>query len=294
LEVLYLKPKTLGEKYSYTFIMPALLMLFLFVAVPTIIAFFLSFTDYSILGKPRFVGIQNYRFALHDNVFRKALFNTAYYAILYVPIKVILSFLIALALTQSFINYKKTFMIFFYLPVLTSMTASSMIWLWIYQPDMGILNGILSALHLPRSQWIYGKSTVIPSISTITIWKDFGYDVVIFVAGLSGIPKELYDAAKVDGAHGWSMVKNITLPLLKTTSLFVIVTSIIASFQVFTAIYIMTQGGPENASTTVVHQIYLNAFSYLKMGRASAMSFVLFVIILFFSLIQFKIIRVEE
>lgn len=274
--------------------MPALLMLFLFVAVPTIIAFFLSFTDYSILGKPRFVGIQNYRFALHDNVFRKALFNTAYYAILYVPIKVILSFLIALALTQSFINYKKTFMIFFYLPVLTSMTASSMIWLWIYQPDMGILNGILSALHLPRSQWIYGKSTVIPSISTITIWKDFGYDVVIFVAGLSGIPKELYDAAKVDGAHGWSMVKNITLPLLKTTSLFVIVTSIIASFQVFTAIYIMTQGGPENASTTVVHQIYLNAFSYLKMGRASAMSFVLFVIILFFSLIQFKIIRVEE
>ncbi|RKX55668.1 MAG: sugar ABC transporter permease [Thermotoga sp.] len=289
-----MKPKTLGEKYSYTFIMPALLMLFLFVAVPTIIAFFLSFTDYSILGKPRFVGIQNYRFALHDNVFRKALFNTAYYAILYVPIKVILSFLIALALTQSFINYKKTFMIFFYLPVLTSMTASSMIWLWIYQPDMGILNGILSALHLPRSQWIYGKSTVIPSISTITIWKDFGYDVVIFVAGLSGIPKELYDAAKVDGAHGWSMVKNITLPLLKTTSLFVIVTSIIASFQVFTAIYIMTQGGPENASTTVVHQIYLNAFSYLKMGRASAMSFVLFVIILFFSLIQFKIIRVEE
>lgn len=274
--------------------MPALLMLFLFVAAPTIIAFFLSFTDYSILGKPRFVGIQNYRFALHDNVFRKALFNTAYYAILYVPIKVILSFLIALALTQSFINYKKTFMIFFYLPVLTSMTASSMIWLWIYQPDMGILNGILSALHLPRSQWIYGKSTVIPSISTITIWKDFGYDVVIFVAGLSGIPKELYDAAKVDGAHGWSMVKNITLPLLKTTSLFVIVTSIIASFQVFTAIYIMTQGGPENASTTVVHQIYLNAFSYLKMGRASAMSFVLFVIILFFSLIQFKIIRVEE
>ena len=289
-----MKPKALGEKYSYTFIMPALLMLFLFVAAPTIIAFFLSFTDYSILGKPRFVGIQNYRFALHDNVFRKALFNTAYYAILYVPIKVILSFLIALALTQSFINYKKTFMIFFYLPVLTSMTASSMIWLWIYQPDMGILNGILSALHLPRSQWIYGKSTVIPSISTITIWKDFGYDVVIFVAGLSGIPKELYDAAKVDGAHGWSMVKNITLPLLKTTSLFVIVTSIIASFQVFTAIYIMTQGGPENASTTVVHQIYLNAFSYLKMGRASAMSFVLFVIILFFSLIQFKIIRVEE
>lgn len=283
------------ERSAYAFVFPALIMLFLFMGLPVIVAFFLSFTDYSILEPPKFIGIQNYIFILKDRIFIRALLNTLYYTLYYVPLKLLLAFFVALALTRSTIisKFKGIFMTFFYIPVITSMAASSMIWLWIYQPDFGILNGILSFLGLPTSKWIYDSKTVIPSISLVTIWKDFGFNVVIFVSGLTTIGGEIYDAAKLDGAKGITLVKDIILPLLKPTILFSLVTSVILSFQVFTAIYIMTQGGPSNASTTVVHQIYLNAFAYLRMGRASAMAIVLFGIILTLSLIQFKLMKSE-
>jgi len=284
----------LESRGAYLFILPAFIFLALFFALPGIIAFILSFTEYNILNPPKFIGIKNYLTIFKDEVFLKALINTSYFSLLYISGKFILSFLIALALTKPQIRFKRFFLTCYYIPVITSVAAASMIWLWLYEPNVGIFNNILSFLHLPTSKWIYSSRAVIPSITFMTIWKDFGYSVILFIAGLSSIPKEIFEAATVDGAKGWILVRKITIPLLKPTILFVLVTSVIGSFQIFTAIYIMTQGGPANASTTVVHQIYLNAFAYLKMGKACAMAFILFIIILFFSLVQFKLVKESE
>jgi ABC-type sugar transport system permease subunit len=250
-----------------------------------------SFTRYSILRPPIWIGIENYLRLLQDRVFLQSILNTVVYGFMYVPGKIVLALILALLLNARFVKPRGLFLAAYYIPVITSMAAASYIWIWIYQPDSGILNGLLGFIGIPQQQWIYASGSVLPSISMVTIWKDFGMSVVLFVAGLQSIPSHLYEAAIVEGANSWQRLWKITMPLLMPVFLLVLVTSIIMSFQVFTAIIIMTQGGPAYASTTIVHQIYLNAFTYLHMGRASAMSFVLLIIISVFSIPQFQRMR---
>jgi len=276
---------------SYLFLTPALLCLLIFVVLPTIVALYLSFTEYTILRPPEWIGIGNYIDVFHNDVFIKSFKNTLRYAIIYVPGKLILSLFLAVLLNQTFLRGRGGFLTAYYIPTVTSMTAASFIWLWLYQPDTGLLNGLLRLIGIGPRKWIYSISGVMPSVAAVTIWKDFGHSTVLLLAGLQGIPVELYEAAAIDGAGSWRKFVHISMPLLKPVLLLVLLTSVIMSFQVFTAIYIMTAGGPMNASTTVVHQIYVTAFDYLKMGRASAMSFVLFFIILVFSIPQFRLLQ---
>ncbi|NLA57679.1 MAG: sugar ABC transporter permease [Firmicutes bacterium] len=276
---------------SYLFLSPALLCLLVFVVIPTLVALYLSFTEYTILRPPRWIGVSNYLDVFRNEVFLKAFKNTFRYAVIYVPGKIILSLLLAVLLNQRFLRWRGGFLTAYYIPTITSMTAASFIWLWLYQPDTGLLNGFLRLFGLGPYRWIYSVEGVMPSVAAVTIWKDFGHSTVLLLAGLQGIPGELYEAAAIDGANAWDKFVHVTIPLLKPVLLLVLLTSIIMSFQVFTAIYIMTAGGPMNASTTVVHQIYVTAFDYLKMGRASAMSFVLFFVMLIFSIPQFRLLQ---
>jgi multiple sugar transport system permease protein len=167
----------------------------------------------------------------------------------------------------------------------------SVLWLWLYEPQIGLLNYVLSWFGIPRQAWLLNPNLALPSIIAMSVWKALGYNMIIFVAGLKGIPTQYYEAATVDGAGGFQQFWRITLPLLKPITTFVTVMSVIGSFQVFTQVWVMTQGGPVQSTTTVVYNIYENGFRYFQMGYASAMAVVLFVIILFFTFVQLRVSR---
>ena len=276
---------------SYLFLAPSLIIIAIFVLGPAVAALYLSFTEYNIIQPPQWIGAGNYFDLIGDDTFIRSLRNTAQYAFIYVPGKIILGLFLAVLLQQAYVRAKGVFLTAFYIPVITSMTAAAFIWLFLYRPGDGILNTILKALSFPPQTFIYGTGTVIASIAAVTIWKDFGLTVVLFVAGLQGIDKQLYDAASIDGASGWQTFWRITLPLLRPVFLLVLITTVVDSFNVFTAIIIMTDGGPAEASTTIVHQIYNNAFVFLKMGKAAAMSMVLLVLVTVLSVPAFMRLR---
>ena len=276
---------------SYLFLAPSLIIISIFVLGPAVAAAYLSFTEYNIIQPPQWLGAGNYLDLIGDDTFLRSLKNTGLYALFYVPGKIALGLFLAVLLQQAYVRAKGLFLTAFYIPVITSMTAAAFIWLFLYRPQDGVLNLVLKALSLPPQPFIYGSSTVIASIAAVTIWKDFGLTVVLFVAGLQGIDKGLYDAASIDGANGWQSFWRITMPLLRPVFLLVLITTVIDSFNVFTAIIIMTDGGPAEASTTIVHQIYNNAFIYLKMGKAAAMSMVLLLLVSVLSIPAFMRLR---
>jgi ABC-type sugar transport system permease subunit len=179
----------------------------------------------------------------------------------------------------------------YYLPVVTSTVASAVVWLWMYATDTGVFNQIMSMVGLPPQRWLNDITTALPSVMFMSVWGSVGYPIVIYLAALQGIPNHLYEAAEVDGAGTWHKFWGITLPLLKPTTFFIFVTSVISSFQVFGSVFVMTAGGPGYATTTLVHQIYLNAFKYLKMGYGAAQAFILFMIIFGLSMINWFFLR---
>ena len=200
-----------------------------------------------------------------------------------------ISLTVAMLMNQRLrgVNFLRTL---FFLPSITSFVAIAMVWQWIYHPQFGLINFLLSKLGLSPLPWLTHPNTALLSIMIMTIWMSIGYQMVIFLAGLQGIPEYLYDAARIDGASVWHRFCHITFPMLTPTTFFILVTSVISSFQVFTSVYVMTEGGPSRSTDVVVYHIYQNAWEYLKMGSASAMSWVLFMIILFATIIQFKLI----
>ena len=272
---------------AYIFLSPSLIITFIFVLGPAIAAAYLSFTKYNIIKPPRWIGLSNYFSLIENDSYITSLINTAHYAIIYVPGKIIIGLFLAVLLQSAFLRGRGMFLTIFYIPVITSMPAAAYIWLFLYRPGDGILNKLLNSLGFSSASFIYDTDTVIESITAVTIWKDFGLTVVLFTAGLQAIDKQLYQAAQIDGANSWEQFYNITLPLLQPVFLLVLITTIIDSFNVFTAILIMTAGGPAEGSTTIVHQIYSNAFIYLKMGRAAAMSMTLLILVTFLSIPAF-------
>lgn len=274
---------------AYLFILPSLLFLCIFVVYPILHAFYLSFHRYSLLEAPIWAGLNNYRSLLEDTRFLKAIGNTFLFALMTVPVGTVASLLLAVLINQPLrgIYFFRTA---YYLPVVTSFVAVSFIWLWLYDPNFGVLNQLLGAVGLPTPSWLRSPDTALLSIAILSIWKNAGYNMVIFLAGLQGIPEYLYEAAEIDGANGLQRFWYITVPMLSPTTFFVFVVYFIGALQMFTQSWILTQGGPLDSTLTVVYLVYQNGFEYLKMGYAAAMSVVLFLLIAIVTYINTRVV----
>ncbi|SMF87846.1 multiple sugar transport system permease protein [Paenibacillus uliginis N3/975] len=275
--------------YGLLFTAPAILGFILFTAGPMIASLVLGLTDYSVFkDQISFVGLENFSamFSGQDEYFYKSLSATFYFVILRVPAVIIISFMIALLLNMN-IKARALFRTIIYLPSIVPAVASAMIWLWLLNPDLGLVNTVLEWLHLPTSNWLFSESTVIPSVVLTTLWG-IGGTVIIFLAGLAGIPKSYYEAIDVDGGGWFRKLTTITIPMVTPTIFFNAVMTIISSFQVFNEAYILTQGGPNNKSLFYVYYLWKTAFTNTEMGYASALAWVLFIIILFFTFLVFK------
>lgn len=272
--------------WAYLFLAPQLLGLLGFAIIPLVFALVLSFMEWDGFGDATFIGISNFIGQFKDPVFYKALWNTTLYTIIYIPVGVTLSLILALALNR--IRGKELYRIFFFMPVVTSSVSVGVIWMWILNGDFGILNQALELIGLNGPQWLTDTRIVIISIAMLSIWWQVGYNMVIFLAGLQGVSNTYYEAADIDGASGFQKFWHITLPMISPTTFFVTIMSIIGSFQMFDQAFVITNGGPAKASYTMVFHIYENAFKRFNMGEASAIAMILFVIILIFTLIQFR------
>ncbi|OAK72251.1 carbohydrate ABC transporter permease [Lederbergia galactosidilytica] len=272
--------------WGYFFLAPQLLGLLAFSLIPLGFALVLSFMNWDGFGEKTFAGFSNFIGQFQNPVFWKALWNTALYTILYVPVGIAISLLLAIMLNN--IKGKEIYRVFYFMPVVTSSVSVGVIWMWILNGDFGILNQFLAMLGIDGPQWLTDTRWVMISIAMLSIWWQVGYNMVIFLAGLQGVSKSYYEAAQIDGASKIQQFRHITLPLISPTTFFVSIMAIIGSFQVFDQAFVMTNGGPAKASYTLVYHIYETAFVNFRMGESSAAAMILFVIILIFTLIQFK------
>jgi multiple sugar transport system permease protein len=280
---------------AYLFLAPTLILFGIFTVLAVIYAFYLSFHEWNILepAKP-FVGLDNYSRLLGDERFGGAIVNTLYYTAASVPLTMGIGLLIALLLNNQ-IRARGFFRTLFYLPVVTPLVIAAIIWKWVYNGDFGLLNYYLIQLGIIDEPllWLADPNLAMPAVIITSVWKSVGFSMVVYLAGLQSIPEDFYDAAKVDGAVGWQRLKDITIPLLSSTTLFLAVVSVLGAFQVFTEIFIMTNGGPLGRTTTIVYHIYQTAFKFFDMGYASAMAFGMFVLMFAFTLVQLRVMRGE-
>lgn len=272
---------------GYLFISPWVIGFLLFVAGPMIASLVLSLMSWDLFSAPRWAGIGNYQRLARDPLVRISLWNTAYFTFLSVPINLMVALVTALLLNQQ-IRGQSLFRTFFYLPSILPAVASSVLWLWMLNPDIGLANMLLRWLGLPTSQWLYSPASSKPTFILMGLWG-VGNTMVIFLAGLQGIPQTLYEVAEIDGANWWQRFRSVTLPMLSPVILFNLVLGIIGSFQVFTSAFLLTNGGPQNSTLFMVLYLYRLAFEQFKMGYASALAWLLFVIILAFTLIQLRL-----
>jgi multiple sugar transport system permease protein len=277
---------------GYLFVAPAMVIFFVFTLLPVAIALFLSFTDYDVFTKMDWIGAANYQDVFEDELFWRALWNTTTYTVWSIPLSMGIGLALALLLNQK-LRGLGLYRTVYYVPVVTSMVAVAMIWLQLFDPLYGVVSNAVEAIGLKGIDWLGDPNLAMPSIIAVSVWKVIGWNMLIYLAGLQGIPDYLREAAAIDGANRWQTLWKITLPLLQPTTFFIFVTSLIGAFQVFDVVYVMTGGGPANATTTLVHQIYNAAFKALDMGYAAAMSFVLFGIILVVSLFSMRATRGE-
>ncbi len=277
---------------AYLFLAPGLIHFAIFTLFAVGFAFYISFHDWNIIkpDKP-FVGLENYMRLFGDARFHRAVGNTLLFMV-GVPLNLISGLAVALLLNTK-VRGQAIFRTMFYLPVVTPLVVSSIIWKWVYQGDYGLLNYYLLKFGVIQEKiyWLADPNLALPALILMGIWGGTGATMVIYLAGLQSIPQEMYDAAMVDGASSWQRLLYITIPLLKPTTFFLFVTGIIGAFQIFTEVYIMTNGGPLNRTTTIGYYLYVNAFRELDMGYATAMAFALFAMIFGFTLLQWKFTR---
>jgi multiple sugar transport system permease protein len=272
----------------YMFISPWLIGFFIFTLFPLIYSFVISFSRWSMMGKSQFIGLANYvrAFSGEDRWFWKSIQVTAYYSFLYVPVSLIFSFIIAVLLNQK-VRGMRVFRTAYYLPSLVSGVALSTLWLYIFNYNFGLLNSLLRILHLEPQKWLLDAHWVIPSFVFMGLWG-LGGCMVIFLAGLQDVPPELYEAAAIDGAGAWKKFTRITIPFMTPMIFFNLVMGIIGSFQIFTQAFVMTKGGPNGASMFYIVNLYNYAFERFEMGYASALAWILFVILLILTSLVFR------
>ena len=257
--------------------LPVMIGLVVFLIGPMIASLVMSLTDWNIGLPPALVGVANYRDLLtQDPLFWKSLGVTVYYTILVVPVSLAVAFGVAIALNQK-VRGLAFFRVVFYLPTLVPMVASAILWNWMFNPDLGLFNDFLKAVGMVPSKWTYSGGTVIPSLALMGIWG-FGNIMVIFLAGLQGVPVHLYEAIALDGGGGWQKFRHITLPMMSPIIFFNVVTGVVAAVQSFHQAYLMTSGGPNNGSTFIVYYLYQTAFTKGQMGYASALAWVVFIL----------------
>ncbi len=235
--------------------------------------------------------MQNYVFMFTgDPIFWKVLGNTIYYSLVQVPLNVVVALALATALNMR-LRGVVIYRTLYFVPVVSSIIAVAIVWRWMYDADWGILNWLISFVGIPKQNWLFDPKLAMPSVIAMNVWKNMGYNMVLFLAGLQGIPDVYYEAAKIDGARGWQLFRHITLPLLSPVMLFVLVISVINSFQVFGAIYIMTKGGPLDATNVLVYHLYFKGFQDLQMGYAAALAWVLFAFLFVITIVQTRFAR---
>jgi multiple sugar transport system permease protein len=285
-----LSTRTKRELFAYLAVSPWLINFIFFILLSMLASLGISLFETNLLSRWDFVGLGNYQALAEDELFVQALINTAYYSLAMVPLGTAVALVIALILNQG-IRFQGFFRTVYYVPSIVSGVAVSILWAWMYHPDFGLINSLFDLVGLynviPRIRWIYSEVWAMPSLIIMSLWGTGGA-MLIFLAGLQSIPTALYEAATIDGAGGWKRFWNITLPMLTPTLLFSIIMRIIGSFQVFTQAYIMTQGGPSNATLTMVLLIFNKSFMQFRFGYASAIAWVLFIIILVFTLLVFR------
>jgi len=279
---------------AYLFVLPVFLLFVLFRFGPTAASFVLSFTSYEIGGEVTFLGFDNYRQLLGDPIFWTSLRVTVTYTAIALPLTTITALGLALMVSKAYRGVGLYRAIFF-LPYVTSMVMTAIIWLWIYRPtDGGLLNSTLGVTGVEPVGWLLDKATVLPALAVMSVWKGFGYSMLIFVAGIQAIPVAYHEAAQIDGATPWQLFRHITLPLLKPVLFFVLVIETIASFQVFDAIYVMTSGGPARASFSLVYMLYNQGFVYFNFGYAVTIGVFLFIAIFVMTIVQRKVLESKE
>ncbi|MFN8494641.1 MAG: sugar ABC transporter permease [Caldilineaceae bacterium] len=274
---------------AYLLILPTVIGLLVFTAGPILASLYFSFTNWNLLSTPKWRGLDNYvELFTKDPLFWITLKNTAYYVLGTVPTGAVLALLLAIALNQK-IRGLALFRTMYFIPVVSSVVAISVLWSWLYQADFGLINQFLRSLGFKGVGWLSSPTWAMPAIIIMSIWHGLGYNIVIFIAGLQSIPQDYYEAARIDGANAWQNFRHITIPLISPVTFFVIILSLISSFQVFEQAYVMTQGGPVNATKTIVYYLYQNGFMNFHMGYASALAYVLFMIIVVLTLFQFSL-----
>ena len=271
------------------FALPFLLGFLAFWLYPLAYSVYLAFQEWDLLSPPRFVGAENFAQLLTDESIRISIYNTSYYTFLGVPMQLALALGLALLLNVK-IRGQAIYRLLFYLPAMTPIVASAVVWMQILHPEFGILNSFLRGIGLEPVNWLFEPRAAKPAFILMTLWA-VGPQMVIFLAGLQGVPESLYEAASIDGANRRQRFARITLPMISSITFFNLVVGIIASFQVFTTSFIMTNGGPQNATLFLVLYLYRNGFQYFKMGYASAIAWMLFVMIAAFTVLQFRLAR---
>ena len=278
---------------AWLFILPAVLGTFIFIIIPVICSFGLSFVKWDLLNPVEFVGFDNYLEIFNEALFYKIFINTIVFAVSTSIFGVIIPLILAAVLNDK-IRGSEFFKTAYFLPFITPMVVIGIVWQWIFDPNIGMLNNFLH-LHI---NWLYDTNFAMPALIIVSVWKLIGYNMIIFLSSLSAINQNIFEAAKVDGANPVQIFFNVLIPLLSPSIFFVIIITAISSFQIFDLIYLMTQGGPFDSTNVMVYAIYKNAFEYFNVGKASAIAYVLFVIILILTLIQWnlrkKLIYLEE
>jgi multiple sugar transport system permease protein len=273
---------------AYSFLLPNLLGLTVFIFVPMVYAFYVSLHDWNALSPKVFIGVENYKTLASDKEWWKSVYKTFVFTIIYVPLLYIFSLFFAVVLNRLNRRFESLARTMFLLPFAITSVISAVIWMFLYDPRNGFINRLLGIFGIENQQFLGSTSQAMISIIVVILWINIGYNMMIFLASIKEIPKDYYEAAEIDGATGFKAFRFITFPLLKETSIFILVVTTIGSFQVFDQIMVMTKGGPANSTEVSVLYIYKQAFEFLNMGYASALAVVLFLIIFIVSLTQLK------
>ena len=270
--------------WAYVFLSLSVLGLFIFTILPIIAAFGLSFVDWTLLSPPKWAGTSNFQRLLTDKYFWNALKNTFYYVAGVMP-GIAISLFLAMLLNQK-LRFTTTYRVLYYLPTITMWVAIALVWKWLYSPQYGLVNWALGLIGIKGPAWLSDPHWAMPAQFFTSWWKGAGYNMLILLAGLQGIPEIYYEAASIDGANWWQKFRHVTLPLLTPTIYFVVVMTFIGSFGVFSQIYIMTEGGPGQATTTLIYYLFQNAFKYFDVGYANVLAIAFFIVVFVFTMVQ--------